>query len=420
MVVVRVKNREYWIKRMEQLEKARFDTSSKRKNELDRAFALAENHMRTKIEYWLNRIAENNEVSYAKARQLLKDQELEDFKMSLEEYIKQGKRLKYTDEFAKELENASARYHISRYEAMLLELKQEAERLHADINNTMDEHLAEMYSETYNTTTKEFMQSTGAKVSFSKLSEDTIRKMLDKPWTTDNTNYSKKVWQNKEKLVRTINRELTQSIMRGDDIKKSIKIVSDKMKVSRYNAGRLLMTESAAIASKAQQDSFKDLDVEQFEFVATEDEHTCPTCGSMDGKHWPMNEYKIGINVAPLHPFCRCTTVPWIYDEEDVANDEESDIIKTDKQFGKKIGKHTKEYGLDPSKQEDREKMNQIIDDILNNRDEIRTGQWRSQEGDVDFYIKGNDVVVVNRRREFVTILKEGISNERVKNARKR
>lgn len=92
--------------------------------------------------------------------------------------------------------------------------------------------------------------------------------------------------------------------------------------------------------------------------------------------------------------------------------------IKTDKQFGKKIGKHASDYGLDPGRVEDRAKMEDIIDDILSNPDEKRFGNWRSQPGDSEFYIKGNDVVVVNGNK-FVTILKGGIENARVKNARK-
>lgn len=110
-------------------------------------------------------------------------------------------------------------------------------------------------------------------------------------------------------------------------------------------------------------------------------------------------------------------------------NNVKSDIIKSDQQFGKKIGKHTKEYGLDPSKASDRIKMGRIIDDITINSDEVIEGLWRGQgemvngkkkDGLVDFYIKDQDVVVVNKNKEFITILKGGVDNARVKEARKR
>ena len=56
-----------------------------------------------------------------------------------------------------------------------------------------------------------------------------------------------------------------------------------------------------------------------------------------------------------------------------------------EKQFGKKIGKHAKDYGLDPSKEADRKKMHEIIDDIIENHSEKRSGSWRGQEKEVDF-----------------------------------
>ena len=103
-----------------------------------------------------------------------------------------------------------------------------------------------------------------------------------------------------------------------------------------------------------------------------------------------------------------------------VENKEKSGIIKTDKQFGKKIGKHASDYGLDPSKKEDRLKMLAIIDDICDTAEEVVAGEWRGQEGPVKFYIKGDDVVVTTESDIFITILKGGATNARVKNARRK
>ena len=104
---------------------------------------------------------------------------------------------------------------------------------------------------------------------------------------------------------------------------------------------------------------------------------------------------------------------------EHVEKSRENGILITDKQFGKKIGKHARDFGLDPSKQDDRKRMEEFILDIVNNHDDAAQGYWRGQTGLVDFFIKGNDVVILNKQR-FVTILENGVQNERVKIARKR
>ena len=74
--------------------------------------------------------------------------------------------------------------------------------------------------------------------------------------------------------------------------------------------------------------------------------------------------------------------------------------------------------GLDVTKEEDRKKFFEITQDIVQNHDEIRHGDWRGQKGTCDFYIKGEDVVVINNNK-YVSTLKGGANNERVKNARK-
>ena len=100
-------------------------------------------------------------------------------------------------------------------------------------------------------------------------------------------------------------------------------------------------------------------------------------------------------------------------------NAESSKIQLTNKQFGKKIGRHAKDFGLSPQDKNDREKMRNIILDVIDNHDDYAEGSWRGQNEPVKFYIKGEDVVVVNSKNEFVTILKGGVDNERVKKARK-
>ena len=35
----------------------------------------------------------------------------------------------------------------------------------------------------------------------------------------------------------------------------------------------------------------------------------------MDGKHYPMDKYEIGVTAPPFHPRCRGTTCPYFNDE---------------------------------------------------------------------------------------------------------
>ena len=90
---------------------------------------------------------------------------------------------------------------------------------------------------------------------------------------------------------------------------------SNKMNVSKANAGRLVMTESAYFSSTAQKECFKELDVERYEIVATLDGHTSDICQEMDGKVFKMSEYEEGVTAPPFHVNCRSCTAPYFDDE---------------------------------------------------------------------------------------------------------
>jgi hypothetical protein len=87
------------------------------------------------------------------------------------------------------------------------------------------------------------------------------------------------------------------------------------------------MTEQAYFHSVAQKEAFKELDVEEFEVVATLDSRTSDVCQDMDGQHFPMSQYEPGVTAPPFHVWCRSVTVPYFEDNftgERAARDEET------------------------------------------------------------------------------------------------
>ncbi|WP_426817036.1 hemagglutinin repeat-containing protein [Winslowiella sp. 2C04] len=90
----------------------------------------------------------------------------------------------------------------------------------------------------------------------------------------------------------------------------------------------------------------------------------------------------------------------------------------TNAQVGKKLGKHVEDFGGNPSNAADRQRVLGIINDIGSNPEKIIHGKFAGQgigagasRGDVFFRIKGNDVVVTKPDGSFVTILKDGVTN---------
>ena len=310
-----MKNSEYWKLRFAQLEEAQNKLANEGCKEIEGIYRQTLKEIEGKIDTWYRRLAKNNEISMAEARKFLSGSELKEFKWDVHDYIKYGKENAVSGQWMKQLENASAKFHISKYEALKIQTQQSFESLFAKQKGITSDTMAEVYKSGYYHTAFEIQKGFGIGWDISGIDQNQVEKVLAKPWAVDGKNFSERIWSNKEKLVSEVHNELTRNIITGADPQKAIDSIAKKMNTSKYNAGRLVMTEEAYFSSAAQKDCFDDLGVEEYEVVATLDSHTSDICRSMDGKHFPMSEYKAGVTAPPFHVFCRSTACPW-FDED--------------------------------------------------------------------------------------------------------
>lgn len=160
-----------------------------------------------------------------------------------------------------------------------------------------------------------FKKAWGVGTNLAKLDTEKINKIIAKPWTADGSNFSSRIWKQKNQLVNELHNGLSQAFIRGTEPYDLTKQISERFKVSKGQAGRLVMTETAYFHSAAQIDAFKELGVKEYEITAVLDSRTSELCRDMDGKHLPVSEFKAGITAPPFHCWCRSTTVPYFNDE---------------------------------------------------------------------------------------------------------
>ena len=306
---------EYWQERFRQMEESQHDTSVRTVQEIEQEFRRAEQALDGKINAWYQRFAADNGISMVEARRLLNSDELEEFRWDVQDYIKYGRENGINQQWAKQLENASAKVHISRLEALKVQTQQEIEKLYGNYHDSIDEHIANLYTSGYYHTAYEVQRGIGVGWQMQSFNPEKVNDIIHKPWAVDGRNFSERIWTDKTKLINNMQDSLTRMCITGESPDRAIREISQNMKVSRSQAARIVQTESAAFSAKAQETCFSDLDVEEFEVVETLDSHTCPTCGEMDGKHFSMKDYKIGVTVPPFHPNCRGCTCPYFNDE---------------------------------------------------------------------------------------------------------
>lgn len=318
----------YWTKRFEEEEKQRNISNKAYAKEIEKQYKIAENKIKSDIEKWYIRIADNNQISLADAKKLLTKDELKEFKWTLAEYTQKAK----SGAWKKELENASARVHIKRLEALQLQVQNSIETLRNKENEMLEDYLIKNYEDTYYHSLYEISKGLNLKTSFATLDKNKINQVIGKPWLSDGKTFSDRIWQDKEQLINTLRTKITQSFITGSTLDEAVedisKFVSDKIKNKEYVARRLLETESAAYASKAQIEAFKSIDVEKYEIVATLDLHTSEICQEMDGKVFNISDQEIGVTVPPFHSHCRTVIAPYFNDEPTRASRDENGEYK--------------------------------------------------------------------------------------------
>lgn len=303
-------NAEYWKQRFTQLEAAQNRKGATAYLEMEKQYKAAQNELEAQIARWYQRFADSNGISLAQAKQWLKGQDLAEFKWDVKEYIKYGKENAINGAWMQELENASSKFHISRLEALQIQTQNSLETMFAQQMGTMKKALSDVYASGYYHTAYTVQQGFGLGWDIAGLDQAQIEKVLSKPWAVDGYNFSTRIWNSKTKLIGEVHCELSKNLLTGADPQKAIDSLAKKMGTSKSNAGRLVMTEQAYFSSAAQKDCFNDLDVEEYEIVATLDSHTSDICRSLDGKVFKMSDYKPGVTAPPFHVYCRSTAAP--------------------------------------------------------------------------------------------------------------
>lgn len=80
------------------------------------------------------------------------------------------------------------------------------------------------------------------------------------------------------------------------------------LQATRQQAAAIVRTVSGHVTTQAREATYSEMDdvLEGVQWVATLDTKTCPTCGPLDGKVFPVKEGPR----PPAHWNCRCTTAP--------------------------------------------------------------------------------------------------------------
>ncbi len=195
-------------------------------------------------------------------------------------------------------------YRISRIEALRENIAIEMARVSQVLEDELTGQLRFTAVEGYNRRLFDLQRQTGD--AFAVPDIYGLKVAIDTPWA--GANYSSRIWGARDALASELQDVISSGFLSGKANARVAQEIRDRFSVSFRDVERLVRTETSYIAGQADKQAYRDLGIEEYEFITTLDSRTCKFCAPLDGSRHPVGAAEVGVNYPPIHPNCRCTT----------------------------------------------------------------------------------------------------------------
>ena len=194
-------------------------------------------------------------------------------------------------------------------------------------------HLGDIIQSAYMQTVFDVTKGADYRAAFDLIPESRVKAILSTNWSGQM--FSQRVWDNTNALADGLKHDMLVGIMAGKSEQHMADDIMNRCGVGAFEARRLVRTETTCVANMAELYGYKELDIDEYEFSACLDSRTSDLCRELDGKVFKRNSAQAGVNLPPMHPFCRSTTLPVLPSEEDLDKElaELGDEIGADVDF---------------------------------------------------------------------------------------
>lgn len=292
----------YWARRAEKRLWEALEEAEEAANDVAKAYRASARYLQQEARKVMRTFARKSGLTEREALRILKLAGSGDLRA-----IKKALARMSANPSVKELETilSSPAYaaRIKRFESLLSDVQKQTVNLRQLQAEAVRRTLVDTVAGTYYKTIFDLQQRSGAAFSFDAVSPQYIETILDEKIA--GKNYSERIWRNTDKLAQKLREQLLMDAMTGASEAKSARRLAETMHASVADARRLIRTETTRAANNASLESFKRCRIKRYQFVATLDLRTSELCAELDGKEFDISEAKVGVNLPPMHPYCR-------------------------------------------------------------------------------------------------------------------
>lgn len=252
-------------------------------------------------QYWKNRILANEEKIFNKTSAQLEKELIKKYNQVNKILQKEIDDL-YIRLLAQGELSINNLYTYGKYFDMQNKIRDTLIKLGAEERNIIQLGLLDAYSNTYISTNKVLGS---VNTSFSIINESTMRQIVNTSWATKH--FSESIWDNKQILIKQLDREITSVIGTGKSKDIAVKNIMNVTGRGFRDSDRIIRTELNHVINESQKESYKSNGYTHYEFLAELDERTSEICDELDGQIFAFSDARVGENFPPMHANCRST-----------------------------------------------------------------------------------------------------------------
>lgn len=310
-----MKSSEYWKKRALFAKKKQLEASADYEAAMQSRLRDLEHDIEKEALGYLQRYANENNVGLKQAARVLGNINSTKWSMTLEEFERKAK----AGGYEKELNAEYYKSRIFRLQQLHEQMVEFSKKYGMAEQLRMQKGMAKQYQNSYYLDAYNKYRATGQlDIKLNHFNEQQLENIVYRPWK--GSDFSKRIWK---EYTEVLPDELTDALLRGTlfgySPSKVVRMIRDRFqKVSERDLHRLVITEMGHAAEEATAQFYKDSDIEQYQYLATLESHTCDQCAHLDERIFNVKDKREGINYPLIHPYCRCTTVPYDKDLPDI------------------------------------------------------------------------------------------------------
>lgn len=324
----------------------------------------AMNDIETQIEAFYGRYADVEGISMSEARKRVSKLDVEKYSDKAKQYVKERNFSKMANE---QMRIYNVTMNINRLELLKA-------NIHLELLAMTSEEQRVLFEEMTKSARAEYERQAGILGETLNYNEKNIASIVNSSFLS--AEWSDRLWDNQDALRSELDRLLNRSIVQGRNPREMARELRKTFDTSIFNSERLLITETARVQQDVFQDSMKQAEIEQYEYIA--ELSACDICAALDGKIFDVDDAESGRNAYPMHPFCKCSQAAYIdrdawereMDERELTGEEEKERITFS----------------DSVKGDMTEEQYKVLEDIVNEAPEEIQQLWLKHQEDLVTY----------------------------------